>query len=274
MLLLRLVHHVLVHHLLSLHLLLLLLGGLGTLGRGLAGLGRRTELVKAVRTRTQMSTLVETALVAHDLARVERRAAPRRRLRSVAVEATAAQILCLLRSSVVGVHDGDTASVGHVSRTGRSWHRLGGRRRAGLGGVLGPVVLVTTDHGRGRGLHLDVVRVTVRVSMGVLVVRVVVVVRVVMVTVLGLLLLVLLVVLVLDVLRVFHGTGVEMGRVSRQRLWRVVHGKRLCVDWAIVARRRVVDSLVALYVRIRSAAVPVLLVSWCRRGRGKVVNRG
>jgi hypothetical protein len=265
-LLLRLVHHVLVYHLLSLHLLLLLLDRLGTLRRSLAGLGRRAEFVETVRTRTQVGALVETALVAHDLTRVKRRAAPRRRLGSVAVEAAAAQVLRLLGSSIVCVHDGNPAGVGHVSGTGRGWHRLGGRRRAGL---LGPVVLVTADHGRGRGLHLDIVWVTVRVSMRVRVVRVLVVrMRVVMMTVL------LLVLLVLDVLRVFHGTGVEVGWVSRQRLCRVVHGKGLGVDWAVVARRRVVDSLVALYVRVRSAAVPVLLVRGSRGRRGKVVHRG
>jgi hypothetical protein len=50
-----------------------------------------------------MGALIETALVADDFARIEGRATPRRGLGRVAVEAAAAEILGLLRSSVIGV---------------------------------------------------------------------------------------------------------------------------------------------------------------------------
>ena len=63
------------------------------------------ELVKAKGTRTEMSALVKTTLVADNLARVEGGAAPRGRLGRVAVEAAAAEILGLLRGSVIRMLD-------------------------------------------------------------------------------------------------------------------------------------------------------------------------
>ena len=54
------------------------------------------KFVEAERSRTEVSAFVETALVAHDLARVESGATPGRGFCCVAIEAATTEILGLL----------------------------------------------------------------------------------------------------------------------------------------------------------------------------------
>ncbi len=77
-----------------------------------------------------MRALVQATLVAHDLARVERGAAPRGRLGGVAVEAAAAEVLRLLARGVVGVLHGQARVRGTCTSGAR-----GGREMRGMGEV-------------------------------------------------------------------------------------------------------------------------------------------
>lgn len=83
----------------------------------LPGLITSTEFIEAKRTRTQVSALIKSALVANDLSRIQRRSAPGRRLGGMTIEAAAAKILCLLRGGIVCVVDGMTrGKVGNTQR--------------------------------------------------------------------------------------------------------------------------------------------------------------
>jgi hypothetical protein len=80
---------------------------LGTLGtRNLALLSRlvpSTKFVETERSRTQVRSLVKTALVANDLTGCEGRTTPRRRFGRVAVVASPPQVLSFLRSGIISV---------------------------------------------------------------------------------------------------------------------------------------------------------------------------
>lgn len=81
-----------------------------------------------------MCAFVQTTLVANDLARIESRASPRRRLSRVTIEAPPTEILSLLGSRIICMLDGKTCmgrEVGH--------HRVMRRRncRAVEGGLGG-----------------------------------------------------------------------------------------------------------------------------------------
>ena len=89
----------------------------------------RPQLIEPRRARPQMRALVQAALVAHDLARVERRAPPGRGFGGVTVVTPATEVLRLLGRGVVGVLDGDGGVRGHVERHGRELAGLGGRAR-------------------------------------------------------------------------------------------------------------------------------------------------
>jgi len=79
---------------------------------GFPCLATGTEFVKAKGTRAEVSTLIETTLVAYDFSRIERGPAPGRRLGGVAVKATATKVLSLLAGGVVGQLDGDGGTGG------------------------------------------------------------------------------------------------------------------------------------------------------------------
>ncbi len=116
-----------------------------------------------------MRALVQATLVAHDLARVERRAAPRGRLGGVTVEAAAAEVLRLLARGVVGVLHGQARVRGHVhlvrvvrgEMRGVGEVRVGGGevrvhvRRGGGGAAVEDTGLRGDHEGRGAVLKLD-----------------------------------------------------------------------------------------------------------------------
>jgi len=90
------------------------LGANCALGLIAAGFVACAQLVEAQGPRAQVCALVEAALVAHDFARVESRAAPRGWLSCVAIEAPAAEVLSLLGSGIVSVLNREAGVGGKV----------------------------------------------------------------------------------------------------------------------------------------------------------------
>lgn len=105
--------------------------GTGNLGL-LPGLAPGPQLVETKGARPEVSTFVETALVANDFARVESGTTPTGRFGGMAVEAPPTEILGLFRSGVVSVLDKKAGMWGEARQGMHSC-----RRRAAIRGLRG-----------------------------------------------------------------------------------------------------------------------------------------